>query len=131
MKKKLLVFILVIAAVVSAIVYFYVYKEHRNIATETADYTITVADLQKEFVANDSMAYQKYQDKTIQIAGKISSTDAANKTIIIDDKLFATFLEKLPVDLVSGKQITIKGRFLGYDDLVEEFKMDQAALVEQ
>lgn len=130
MKKKLLVFVLVIAAVVSAIVYFYVYKEHRNIATETADYTITVADLQKEFMANDSIAYQKYQDKTVQIAGKISSTDAANKTIIMDDKLFATFLEKLPVDLVSGKQITIKGRFLGYDDLVEEFKMDQAAAVE-
>ena len=130
MKKKLLVFVLVIAAVVSAIVYFYVYKEHRNIATETADYTITVADLQKEFMANDSVAYQKYQDKTIQIAGKISSTDAANKTIIIDDKLFATFLEKLPVDLVSGKQITIKGRFLGYDDLVEEFKMDQTVAIE-
>lgn len=129
MKKKLLVFVLVIAAVVSAIVYFYMYKEHRNIATETADFTITVADLQKEFMANDSAAYQKYQDKTIQIAGKISSTDDANKTIIIDDKLFAAFLEKLPVDLVSGKQITIKGRFLGYDDLVEEFKMDQAAVV--
>ena len=130
MKKKLLVFVLVIAAVVSAIVYFYVYKEHRNIATETADYTITVADLQKEFMANDSVAYQKYQDKTIQIAGKISSTDAANKTIIIDDKLFATFLEKLPLAAVEGKQITIKGRFLGYDDLVEEFKMDQTVAIE-
>jgi hypothetical protein len=106
------------------------YKEHRNIATETADYTITVPDLQKEFLINDNVAYQKYQDKTIQIIGTISSTDDTNKTIIVDDKLLATFLDKLSEDLVVGKQITIKGRFLGYDDLVEEFKIDQATVVE-
>ncbi len=130
MKKKLLVFIIVIAALVSSIVYFYVYKKHRNIATENANYLITVADLQKEFVTNDSLAYQKYQDKTIQISGKVASLDAKNKTIMIDDKLFVGFLEKLPDGLVQGKLITIKGRFLGYDDLVEEFKMDQAVVVE-
>jgi hypothetical protein len=129
LKKKLLVFALLLATG-ATIIYFYMYKEHRNIATETADYTITVADLQKEFLSNDSVAYQKYQDKTIQIAGKISSTDDTNKTIIVDDKLFATFLDKLSEDLVAGKQITIKGRFLGYDDLVEEFKIDQATVVE-
>ncbi len=129
MKKKLLIFAFLLATG-ATIIYFYMYKEHRNIATETADYTITVPDLQKEFLINDNVAYQKYQDKTIQIIGTISSTDDTNKTIIVDDKLLATFLDKLSEDLVVGKQITIKGRFLGYDDLVEEFKIDQATVVE-
>jgi hypothetical protein len=129
LKKKLLIFAFLLATG-ATIIYFYMYKEHRNIATETADYTITVPDLQKEFLINDNVAYQKYQDKTIQIIGTISSTDDTNKTIIVDDKLLATFLDKLSEDLVVGKQITIKGRFLGYDDLVEEFKIDQATVVE-
>jgi len=129
LKKKLLLSILLIAALATAL-YFYLYKEHRNIATETADFSITVSNLQNEFTANDSLAYRKYQDKTIQITGKLTSIDAQNKAIVIDDKLFATFLEVMPNNLSEGKQVKIKGRFLGYDDLVEEFKMDQTAVVE-
>ncbi len=106
------------------------YKDHRDIATESADFTLTVSSLQSEFVTNDSLATTKYQDKTIQIAGKITNVDAESKSVVIDEKLFATFLEAVPNTISVGKQVTIKGRFLGYDDLVEEFKMDQTVVVE-
>ena len=76
------------------------------------------------------MSYQKYKDKTIQISGKITSIDAENKAIVIDEKLYATFLNILSNDVKVGNQIAIKGRFLGYDDLVEEFKIDQTTVIE-
>lgn len=106
--------------------YLYIYKSHRNIATETADFVISVSSLN----GSDSLTYTKYKDKTIQITGKLTSIDLENKAIVINEKLFATFLDVVPQDLSVGKQIKIKGRFLDYDDLVEEFKMDQTIVVE-
>lgn len=129
MKKKLLLsFILITVAV--TLVYLYAYKNHRNIATETADFSITVSNLQKEFTASDSVATQKYQDKAIQISGKLTSIDVENKAIVVDEKVYANFLKTIPDNLTVGKLIIIKGRFLGYDDLVEEFKIDQTVIVE-
>lgn len=107
-------------------VYFYIYKSHRDIATETADFVISVSSLK----GSDSLTYTKYKDKTIQITGKLTSIDTENKALVIDEKLFATFLEVVPNNLTVGKQIKIKGRFLDYDDLVEEFKMDQTVVIE-
>lgn len=129
MKKKLIyLFLFIIVAAVS--LYFYIYKDHRDIATESADFSVAVASLKQEFTANDSIATTKYQDKTIQISGKLTNIDAENKSITIDEKLFATFMQNLPKELPVGKPIKIKGRFLGYDDLLEEFKMDQTVIVE-
>ena len=34
----------------------------------------------------------------------------------------------LPATIVSGEIIKIKARFLGYDELLEEFKMDQSSI---
>ena len=110
-------------------VYIYTYKEHRDIDTETADYIVTASLLEKEFAYNDSLAYIKYQDKTIQLTAKVTSIDAASNGIVLDEKVFATFKNGLPKDIVSGKMLKIKGRFLGYDDLLLEFKIDQCSIV--
>ena len=128
MKKKLLLSSILIA-VVAVSIYLYIYKDHRNIATETADFSITVSTLQKEFTTNDSLAIQKYQDKTIQISGKLTSIDIENKAIVVDEKVYANFLNAVPSSLSVGKLIKVKGRFLGYDDLVEEFKIDQTIII--
>ncbi len=129
MKKKLLILISIIA-VVAIGAYFYAYQGHRDIKTESADFTVTISDLQKEFTENDSLANRKYADKTIQISGKITAIDVPNKGIVIDEKLFGTFDAKIPNDLSVGKQVKVKGRFLGYDELLEEFKIDQISIVE-
>jgi len=118
--------LLVIVVIGITAVYFYLYKSHRNIATETADFVLSTSSLK----GSDSLSYYKYKDKTIQVTGKITNIDKENKAIVIDEKLFATFLDRVPNNLSIGKLIKIKGRFLDYDDLVEEFKMDQTIVVE-
>lgn len=128
MKKKigLLVILLVFLGI---LVYLYAYKDHRNIATEKSDFEITVLKLKTEFLKNDSIANLKYQDKTIEVVGKITNVDTETKGIVLDDILYGTFNESLPSELAVGKVVKIKGRFIGFDDLLEEFKLDQISVV--
>ena len=81
-----------------------------------------------EFQTNENSANSKYLDKTIEVTGNLSNIDIATKSIVINDKLFATFKDGVPKKLQLGSKIKIKGRFIGYDALVEELKMDQCVL---
>lgn len=125
MKKKIIIVILVLIAA-SVSLYFYAYKGHRDIATENADFELTVSGLSKEFSENDSLANSKYADKTIQIYGKVTNVDLPSHTIIMDEKLSVVFTDSVLPKINLQEAITIKGRFVGYDDLLEEFKVDQA-----
>lgn len=128
MKKKIRYGILIVLVATIAM-YLYTYKEHRDISSEKATYTVSTPELEKEFATNDSLALAKYQDQTIELEAKITAVDIENKAIILDSKVFATFNDSLPKNIISGKKINIKGRFLGYDELLEEFKMDQCSII--
>lgn len=127
MNKKTLLGILLFLAIATS-VYFYTYKEHRDISSESADYVVTIAGLEKEFNSNQSLAYTKYQDKTIELTARVTAIDAESKGMVLDKKVFATFKDSLPFDIKSGKTLKIKGRFLGYDELLQEFKIDQSSV---
>ncbi|MCV2487719.1 MULTISPECIES: hypothetical protein [Flavobacterium] len=128
MRKKILIAIsLFIIIGISA--YLYLYKGHRDVESETADYAVTVSGLEREFTSNDSLAYIKYQDKTIELSARVTSIDKAGNGIVMGEKVFVTFKGRLPQNIISGKNLKIKGRFLGYDELLQEFKIDQSSVV--
>lgn len=123
MKKKILATLLLIA-LAGIIGYNYMYKSHRDIATEKADITIDTATILNDYKTDEAKANTTYLDKVIAVTGKITNFDVASNSIIVDEKLFCTAQDKL-IDLKVNETITLKGRFLGYDDLLEEMKMDQ------
>lgn len=125
-KKVILIFLVLILVIIGA--YQYLYKAHRDITTEKGSYTITVTEIFSEFQTNENSANAKYLDKTIEVTGDLSNIDVATKSIVINDKLFATFKDGIPKSLKPNSKIKLKGRFLGYDALVEELKMDQCVL---
>lgn len=127
MKKKILFGILILLAITTAI-FLYIYKDHRDISTENAAYVVSIPQLQQEFATNASLALSKYQDQTIEITDRVSAIDIENKSIVLGEKVFATFDKSLPKEIISGKTLKIKGRFLGYDELLEEFKIDQSSI---
>lgn len=129
MKKIVLIVVVVIVTIASGL-YFYMYKDHRDIASEEASFSIAVKDLENEFTQNDSLANKKYLDKTIEVYGKMTSVDLATKIIVLDEKMEGTTQQAIPEGLTIGKQIKMKGRFIGYDDLLGDFKMDQVTLSE-
>lgn len=128
MKKKILVLVILVIGLLTC-AYFYVYQEHKDVAATSADFTISVADLQREFMADDSLATLKYQDKVVELSGIITAVEEPSKSIVIDEKVFAVFNAAIPSEVQNKSKVTIKGRFLGYDELLEEFKIDQVSLV--
>ena len=128
--KKIILIVIVFLFAIAAGLYFYMYKEHRIIADEDASYSLTVAKLESEFVQNDRLANKKYLDQTIEIYGKISSLDVISNAIVLDEKMFGTCQNAVDQKLKVGKQVKMKGRFIGYDDLLGEFKMDQVSVSE-
>lgn len=129
MKKK--VFILGLILIVAAFgVYKYLYQEHRDIASEDANYTTTTQEVFGAFKANESGANAKYSNKTLAIKGKISEIDFEAKIITVDENLSATFADKLSKESKVGDSITLKGRLVGYDgDLLNQIQMDQCTIV--
>ncbi|MCF6130211.1 hypothetical protein L1S35_11035 [Flavobacterium sp. AS60] len=127
MRKKLFYISLLLIVVIFG-VYKYVYKSHRDIASEDAAFSKTVTEVFHEFTANDSLANKTYLDKTISVKGKITNIDLANKIITVDEKLSARFTDKIPDTIKLQDSITLKGRLVGFDDLLEEIQMDQCAI---
>lgn len=125
MKKLLLVF--VVLAAIGAGLYFYAYQGHRDIASEAADEEVTVAALSKAFGADPQAASARYADKTLLVQGVVTAVDPLTRTVTLDGLLTASF-EALP-SVGANDRVTIKARFVGYDDLLGEFRTDQASLV--
>ena len=124
MKKKILIIALLAITIIAYFGYNYIYQDHRNISKEDADYTINASEFITEFVSDSEIAQTKYLNKTIVINGNI--TAQTNKSITLNNIIFCSLLEinKISKDSV----VTMKGRFIGYDDLLEEIKLDQCSL---
>jgi len=118
---------LIIVSVLAFFGYKFVYQNHRDISSETASFSIKVEQLKKDFSSNDSIANAKYLDKTIVIYGEVTNVDLENKQLIIDSSLNAKIASEISAIKVKDK-ITLKGRFIGYNDLLEEFEMDQCTI---
>ena len=106
--------------------YNYLYKDHRNIETEDAQYSLTAQQMHSEY-DNDAMVSQnKYLNKTIEISGHVS--EISETEITLDDMVFCQFSEQIPREIQLNSKITVKGRFIGYDELLEQVKLDQCII---
>jgi len=128
MKKRVLYLLALILVVLAFIGYKILYKSHRDISTESASFSLSVKKIEHQFVENDSLANLKYADQTIEVYGKITNIDVASNNVTIDEKLEAALKEKIS-GLTIRQEITVKGRFVGYDDLLGELKMDQVSIL--
>lgn len=124
MRKWIFGIVLIIAIVIG---YNYVFKAHRDIATETAHSVMESQELADEFQINPAASESKYLDKTIQVSGRVSEVTASS--ITLDDKVFCVFSNVLKSDITPNQTIKIKGRFIGYDDLFEQIKLDQCHII--
>ncbi|WP_417591773.1 OB-fold protein [Owenweeksia hongkongensis] len=123
MKKGILVIVvLVLLGGVGA--YFYVFnKPHRDPSSETASYQISAEEIVSDFRNNQEAANEKYVDKVVEVSG--TAMEITDSYIIMDNVLNCTILAGHDVSgIQAGDEITIKGRVIAFDDLLEEVKMD-------
>ncbi len=126
---KIVVLIVFLSLLTSSVVYFYVYREHRNISSEKPDYELNAMQLIKDFDNDVLKANQKYVDKTIVTYGIITGLDLNYKMLVVDEKIGVAFAKPINQSLEVGDTLKFKGRFVGFDELFNELKIDQAVII--
>lgn len=125
---KKLKLILVIAVALGFIAYGYIYQDHRDIESEAPEFVLSSDKIASLFSENPSASEQKFLNKTVEVSGLISEVNS--NEITIDDKVFCQFTENISNTIKPNSNIKIKGRVIGYDDLLEQVKLDQCAIIE-
>ena len=123
--KKYIVLLGILLIIV--LVYSYVYQDHRDIEKEKAEFTMDADIIIKEFSMNSQSSETKYLNKTIEVKGYV--TNQSEKSISLNGNIFCQFSEQVPLKLKTNIEISIKGRFIGYDNLLEELKFDQCMVI--
>jgi hypothetical protein len=121
MKKYIL--ILLIFGIIG---YNYIYQDHRDIATEPPKFTINSKLLLNQFSENPSYFQKEYLNKVIEVSGLVTEIDLMY--IVLNEKIFCHFKEHINSSS-TRKYLSIKGRFIGYDDLLDEIKLDQCKII--
>ncbi|WP_111684472.1 OB-fold protein [Winogradskyella tangerina] len=127
-KKLIILAILIVALISAAFVYNYVFNgEHRNIAEEEVSIQIAAEEIFAEFQADETIATSKYLDKVVAITGEISLVETS--ALSLNDIIQVSFIEGTMPDVKLKNTVTVKGRCVGYDELLEMVKIDQASVI--
>jgi hypothetical protein len=124
MKKplKILLALLVLGIITYFGARYYAYNfGQRDLQSEETKFTVSSTEIANEFVANVGNANKKYLEKPVVISGKVTSVSGTN--VILDQTVNCTF-EKIDQTISENQVIQIKGRVIGYDDLLGELKVD-------
>jgi len=126
MKYKLLIALLLII-ITGYVGYSYLYQDHRDIAKEKPSYSISSEEFLTSFLNDTATATEKFLNKTIEITGKVTAVEKGN--ITINNQVYIALLTPAtPTDLLN-KEVVVKARCIGYDDLLEEVKFDQGTVL--
>ncbi|MDO1500972.1 hypothetical protein Q2T40_12600 [Winogradskyella maritima] len=126
MKRKWLILLIAIL-VGSYFAYNYIYQDHRDISEEDPIASVEIRDIYSLFKMDIATAEEKYLDKTIVITGKVSELNTTDLTL--DNKAFCTFNNAFKTQLSVDQNVSVKGRCIGYDDLLDLIKLDQCTVV--
>ena len=120
----------IVLIILGVIIHNYIYKDHRNIETESAVFELSSLDISNEFAINPTASEQKYINKTIELVGIVTEINENNLTL--NNQIFCQFNSSSLNQLARVKsKIKIKGRVIGYDDLLEQIKLDQCIIIKQ
>ncbi|NMH29408.1 OB-fold protein [Flavobacterium silvaticum] len=128
-RRTLLLLIgLLLVVLAGATGYYYMMNGgRRDIASEESAYSISPETLLAEFTTNANEANKKYLEKPISVSGTITAINTLDVTV--GGNVICSF--STAPNLKTGAKITIKGRVVGYDDLMNEIRLDQCALENQ
>jgi hypothetical protein len=96
----------------------------RDVKAEKSEFVVQASKIIDEFTTNSESATTKYLNKAIEISGKVTAVD--KNVITINEKISCQLQTETLVSLSSI--VMVKGRVTGYDDLLEEIKLDQCLI---
>ena len=126
--RKWLYPLLILIVAIGIMGYNYIFQDHRDIKTEKVAFRLTATELATHFQNDEETARLQYENKTIVVSGQLTSIDGTS--LVLDNKVFFALSENEtpPTPNKLNTTISLKGRCLGYDSLLEEVNLDQASL---
>ena len=125
-KLKILVTLVVVVIVSFFSMRYYVYNAgKRDIQSEDTAFAVTSKAIVAEFTSNTTASNKKYLEKPVAVSGIVTSVD--DKEVIIDNSVNCN-LSVANKSFKNGQKVTVKGRVIGYDDLLGEVKLDQCSI---
>ena len=133
--KTLKYLLILVVVMIMATAYFIYNKPHRDILAEKAQFSLSLVEMNNEFLADEDAAYKKYLNRVVEISGIAVSIDEkvnerydvvlASEGIIANGELIEIDLQ--PAKLIE-QQVLLKGLFIGYDNLLEEIKLSECSI---
>lgn len=96
--------------------YRYIFRENISTTLHKTSYNGAA----KDFVPEYNIKPKFWQNKYIEIEGLVTAYNKINCIII--NKFFCDFENDINENLI-GKSIKIKGKIIGYDELMDEYKL--------
>jgi hypothetical protein len=127
-KIKIVFFVLLGITLVGFSAYNYVMTGGaRDLSQEETEFTVTSQKIITEFTQNIDVCNKKYLEKAIAIEGTITAVNG--KEIILDNTIVCQCNDITSCQ--KDQKIMIKGRVVGYDDLLGELKLDQCFTIKK
>ena len=112
------------------IVYAVWNKPHKNYSNTKPNIIIDSSNFINEFKANATIATEKYLNQIILVKGNV--TDRLTKSVVLNNGIVCTLdsssLKALGLIQINN-DVSIKGRFVGFDDLFEEIRLDHCFIM--
>lgn len=126
-KTNWIILILILIGILAIFAYNFVYQEHRNIESEATAFSLDANAFVSAFQENATLAESKYLNQTVLISGVISEINTSNLTL--NNSVFCSFSSENNLkEIKPNTKISIKGRCIGYDELLEQVKLDQCTV---
>lgn len=105
--------------------YYAYHGGKRDLQSEQVAFSLKAKDIVAEFTSNEAVANKKYLEKPVALSGVITSVN--EKEVILDEVGVCNFLVA-DATIKVGQTITVKGRVVGYDDLMGGVNLDQCSI---
>jgi flagellar basal body-associated protein FliL len=126
-RLKIVIIVLLVIGLTGFVGYNYVmHGGARDLESEDTAFTVTSEAITNEFTTNIDLSNKKYLEKPIAISGTITSIN--NTEVIIDNSIICN-LKSPDKTIKKNLKATVKGRVVGYDDLMGELKLDQCFII--
>jgi len=124
LKKNKTVVLLILLGIGLWSAYQYVFAAPLTTNEITAAYQGEAADF-KQLIQSD---FDQWHNKVIQIRGTITAIQEDG--ILLNQDIYCQFDDKL-TNAAENEVITLKGRVIGFDELLEEIKLNQCIVIQK
>ena len=122
-KNKFIITTLLVFSVIGFAIYTYAMQPPTAIENKKIDFSGSSDELLLKIIDHT----EEWQDKIVVISGKVTSLD--DKGILLSASIYCQLKDTTVLKKINPtNDISLKERIIGYDDLLEELKLDQCII---